>query len=167
MEDRYHQPSWARAVPRWSGLVFVIMIVLSIYWFQFSERWLFILVSVLGLLFDGIWLALFNDVIVCESGLKMQMFQFYWVSISWNNVMGVTDLCATPLIYRSLGYYAWALGGDTWKLLQVRGLTLFHRLACRVGVGDVRAGLLLPPQMYARDALVVKVKESIEKAGLK
>ena len=168
MQDRYHQPVWATVRPRWSILVYIMTVVLSIYWFQFAGRWLFIILSVLGLLVISLWLTLFNDIIVNESELKIKIFQLFWVSRSWNDVMGIVDLPTTPLIYRTVGNLNWQQGGGgTWKLLQIRKLPWIHHLACWIGVGDVWAGILLPPQMFARDALEVKVRKSIEKAGVK
>jgi hypothetical protein len=166
MQDRYRQPAWATSRPRWSILVYVMTIGLSIYWSDFPGRWLPVLLSILGLLVISLWLTLFNDIVVNESGIKIKIFQLFWVSRLWNDVMCIADLPTTPWLYRIVGilYYQRG-GGGTWKLLQIQKLPWPYHLACWIGVGDVWAGILLPPQMVARDALEMQVRKGIAKAG--
>lgn len=164
MQDQYRQPAWATVWKCLSGLVCAIgVVVVATCGFSFPGRWLVFLGGVLQLFIVSIWLTLFNNVIVCKSGLRIKMFQFFWIPISWNHVIGITDLSKTPRIYRSVGSFFWQRGGGgTWKLLQIQKLPWPYHLACWIGVGDVWAGILLPPQMFARDALEVKVRKGIE-----
>ena len=79
MQDQYPQSAWATVWKRVSGLVCVIGVVaLAICDFSFPGRWLVFFGGVLQLFIVSIWLTLFNDVIVCESRLKIKMFQFFW-----------------------------------------------------------------------------------------
>lgn len=166
MRDRYRQPSWATVWKYISGLVCVTgIVVLAIYRFQFPGRWLVILGAILQLFIVSIWLTLFNDIIVCGDGVKVKLFQLFWASIPWNQIMGIANLGETPRIYRSVSSVFWqSRGGGTWKLLQIQKLPWPYHLACWIGIGDVWAGILLPPQMFGRDALEVQVRKGIAKA---
>jgi hypothetical protein len=62
--------------------------------------------------------TLYTEVVASDEGMKVRVLIFKWMFVPWEDVLGIT---ITPLP-----------GGNDpnlWRFVQVRKLTLFHRVA--------------------------------------
>lgn len=90
-------------------------------------------------------LNLFPDVAIRSDGLGVRWLLLLWLFVPWENVCSVRP----PLV---------SIGKDTY-LVQVRGLTLLHRLISLVYGLSLRPGFLLSPGIERHKELLQFIRE--------
>jgi hypothetical protein len=119
-----------------------------------DDLWLLV-GTLIGILVSGTLLSLYTEVIVVEKGIKARVFLFFWVFIPWEDVLGLAVL--PPALAAQDPY--------RWRLVQVKRLTFFHRLASQAYLTGPDPVLIITKKIKGYEQLVETIEAHLAQDG--
>lgn len=144
----------------WVLLSVLLLIILPIAWYDLftgfpaalptSDLIALSIATLFAITGGMVGINLFPDIIVRDDGLSVKCFFFKWFFVPWEDIIAVRVSLASV---RKRIY-----------LVQVRKLTLVHRLISLCQQGSLQPSFLITPSIYGYHELLRVIREHIDEA---